>query len=520
MPSTRTRDEYAARYSVLYKEHNAQLVAYARSLTGSAATAEDLAAEAHFRVWRRIQAGHRIDNVAAYLTTTVRNLAAGLARGQREIARDVAEMPRDPARGGAATADPEHRASHVDLISRLLKELPDRWAKALWYAEVEDLPMEEVGAKIGANAGTTAVVLTRARERLRQAFLLAQPGAPLSGECAPYWKHMATVVRGTASARRTRNVTEHCDGCDDCRSRMLALTAANTQLPALLGPALLAGVLAGGAWFGPAVAGADVAAGTAARAGSRAGRHARVGAKARIGLKTRGGAKARIDVKARIVRRGMSPAKTVVAGAVAAVGIAATVATLALATSDNPTAAAQSALQPHATAIQPTSGPATTSAAASASATLGAPASASAAATAAATQPPASTRAAAPATSAGTTAATSAAATQAPSGALAQGSQPQASATTAASSSSAAAAAPASAPATSATTPPVPSTSASASAGPVASDTPTASPSESSSPAAIPTPSPSETVSGTPSADPTCTFGIVGLCFATITGDN
>lgn len=497
MPSTRTEDEYAARYSALYKEHNAQLVSYAWSLTGSTAMAEDLAAEAHFRVWRRMQAGHEIDNVAAYLTTTVRNLAAGLARAQREVARDIAEMPEDPGREGAAVEDPEHRASHVDLISRLLKELPDRWAKALWYAEVEDLPMEEVGAKIGANAGTTAVVLTRARERLRQAFLLSQPGAPLREECEPYWKHMATIVRGTASARRTRNVTEHCDECDDCRSRMLALTAANTQLPALLGPALLAGVLAGGAWFVPAVAGAGAgvaagtAAGTAARAGSRAARHARVG------------------VKARIVRHGMSPTKTVVAGSVAAVGIAATVATLALASSDHPTPAAQSALQTHAATIQPTS------TSTPASATQGAPTSASAAATQAA----ASTQSAAATTSAATTAASSAAPTQAASSAAAQSSQPQSSATTAAASASTAASSTA---ATTATTPPVPSasTSTSTAASPVASDTPTASPSQSSTPAATPTPTPSETGSATPTSDPTCTFDILGLCFGTITGDN
>ena len=100
----------------------------------------------------------------------------------------------------AAIEDPEQRASHVDLITRLLKELPDRWAKALWYAEVEDLPMEAVGERIGASAGTAAVVLTRARERLRQAFLQSQPGTPLSEDCEPYWKHMATIVRGTASA--------------------------------------------------------------------------------------------------------------------------------------------------------------------------------------------------------------------------------------------------------------------------------------------------------------------------------
>jgi DNA-directed RNA polymerase specialized sigma24 family protein len=118
MPDTRAEDEAAERYAAHYREHNARLVAYARSLTGSAAVAEDLVAEAHFRVWRRIRAGHPVENVAAYLTTTVRNLAAGLGRAQREIAGDVAQLPEDPARAESAPQDPERRASHVDLISR------------------------------------------------------------------------------------------------------------------------------------------------------------------------------------------------------------------------------------------------------------------------------------------------------------------------------------------------------------------------------------------------------------------
>ena len=338
-------------YSALYREHNARLVAYARSLTGNQAVAEDLAAEAHFRVWRRIRAGHAIDNPSAYLTTTVRNLAAGLGRAQREVARDVAELPEDLERATIVAADPEQRASHVDLISRLLRELPERWAKALWYAEVEDLPMDAVGERIGASAGTTAVVLTRARERLRQAFLQSQPGMPANEECEQYWKQMPTIVRATASARRTKTVLEHCDGCEDCRTRMVALTEANTRLPLLLGPALFGIVLGGGAWFLPAVATAG--AGTAAGAG----------AAGKAGVATR--------VGSRLVRHGLSPTKaTVYGGAAAAVGIAAVAAAIALGSTppSHPTAAVQPQATTHstATAKQPAAASAPTSTASAA----------------------------------------------------------------------------------------------------------------------------------------------------------
>jgi RNA polymerase sigma factor (sigma-70 family) len=489
MPGTRAEQEYAARYAALYREHNAQLIAYARSLTGSATMAEDLAAEAHFRVWRRIQAGHEVQNVAAYLTTTVRNLAAGLGRAQREIARDVAELPEDPARAGvhqAVAEDPEQRASHVDLISRLLKELPDRWAKALWYAEVEDLPLEAVGERIGASAGTAAVLLNRARERLRQAFLQSQPGTPLSGDCEPYWKQMATIVRGTASARRTKSVTEHCDECADCRSRMLALTEANTRLPALLGPAVLAAVLGGGAWFARiGAAGTGAAAGTAVhagRAGSRVARHARI----------------RITARARLVRHGLTPTKSVLLGSVAAVGIAATVATIALGSTDKPnTAPHASARQAAPAAVQPTAAASTVNAA-----TPAAPASSSAATT-------------------GTTTAQSPAARQStvttPAAANPAAVPMTSSATSAATQTSAIVAAPTTAtPAPAASSNPASSAATSAAAATPSASATYANPVQSNSPTAAPTLTPTSPSTPTATPSPTdsdvCYVYVLGLC--------
>jgi RNA polymerase sigma factor (sigma-70 family) len=474
---TRVDDEYAA----LYREHNARLVAYARSLTGSSAVAEDLAAEAHFRVWRRIRAGHVVENPSAYLTTTVRNLAAGLGRAQREIARDVAELPEDPQRAETLAEDPERRASQVDLISRLLKELPERWAKALWYAEVEDLPMEAVGERIGASAGTTAVVLTRARERLRQAFLLSQHGRPANEECEQYWKQMPTIVRATASARRTKSVLDHCDGCDDCRTRMLALTEANTRLPLLLGPALLGIMLGGGAWFLPTVAGVGAAvgaktAGAAARTGSGA-RHARLGAKARL------------------AKHGVSPAKATVYGAAAtAVGVAAVAAAMALGATNPPSHTNTAAAQPTAAAVTTAKSPAAATSAARQTEAVSTPASAAAA--------PSTASSTSPASVAG----------------IAEGSQPE---TQAAATSTNPATVPLAAmptPAATTTTPAAPtssmaaativaaSPSATTSSAP-ASPTPSLTPTPSQTPGS-PTPSPT----ATPTSPPSCVVYFYGLC--------
>ncbi|MEV5608953.1 sigma factor [Streptomyces sp. NPDC052225] len=265
-----------AAYARIYADEQPRLVAYARSLTGNPWLADDLVAEAHFKVWRRLSAGHEIENVAAYLTTTVRHLAATAGRGAAR------ETPLDPhgavesvqvarsAFGSYGDEDPAARASRVDLLTRVLGQLPERWVKALWLAEAEGQPLEAVGRGIGAGSGATAVLLHRAREGLRQAFLRAHPGTPEDPACEAHWDRMPAQVRGVASARQSEKLLAHVDTCDDCRARLAVLLRANDRLPALVGPALLIFVVGGaGKFLLPLAAGAGAAgAGTGAGAGS------------------------------------------------------------------------------------------------------------------------------------------------------------------------------------------------------------------------------------------------------------
>ncbi|MGD6741167.1 sigma factor [Streptomyces sp. BH106] len=272
-----------AAYARIYEAEQPRLVAYARSLTGSPWLADDLVAEAHFRVWRRLAAGHDIDNVAAYLTTTVRHLAASAGRGAAR------ETPLDPhagvepvqvsngahvsyGSGGYGDQDPATRASAVDLLSQVLGQLPQRWVKALWLAEAEGQPLEAVGRGIGAGSGATAVLLHRAREGMRQAFLRAHPGTPDDPACESHWDRMPAHVRGSASARQSEKLLAHVDDCDDCRARLAVLLRANDRLPALVGPALLIFVLGGaGKFLVPLAAGAGAGATGAAAGGHGSG---------------------------------------------------------------------------------------------------------------------------------------------------------------------------------------------------------------------------------------------------------
>ncbi|WP_405525404.1 sigma-70 family RNA polymerase sigma factor [Streptomyces canus] len=232
-----------AAYVRIYEEEQPRLVAYARSLTRNTWAAEDLVAEAHFRVWRRLSAGHEIDNVPAYLMTTVRHLASSVASATHETPRD----PQIPEQASAGQVDdPAEQVSSTDLLVRVLGELPERWVQALWLADAEGQPLETVGRQIGAKQGATAVLLHRAREGMRQAFLRSQTEAPDDPACEVHWVRMPAYVRGNATPRQSERLLAHVDACDGCRGRLAVLIRANNRLPALVGPALLVFVVGGG----------------------------------------------------------------------------------------------------------------------------------------------------------------------------------------------------------------------------------------------------------------------------------
>ncbi|MBE8477829.1 sigma factor, partial [Streptomyces justiciae] len=244
--STSTASNFS--YARMYEEQQPRLVAYARSLTRNSWTAEDLVAEAHFRVWRRLAEGHEIENVPAYLMTTVRHLASAAAG---TAVRETPQDPQSDERGEVPAqtrgcADPAEQVSAVDLLVRVLGQLPERWVKALWLAEAEGQPLAAIGPQVGTKDGATAVLLHRAREGMRQAFLRTQTGAPDDPACQVHWARMPAYVRGAATERQSERLLGHVDACDDCRARLAALMSANDRLPALVGPALLVFV-AGGA---------------------------------------------------------------------------------------------------------------------------------------------------------------------------------------------------------------------------------------------------------------------------------
>ncbi len=144
----------------------------ARSITGSAADAEDLVQEALVRAFRAID---RFDgrHPRAWLLTIVRNTNSNMHRRRRPLAVDDWELihASRPAFGSAESPGAEEVYVVEELDSALqaaVAGLDPKFRSALVLVDVHDLSYAEAAAVLDVPVGTIMSRLSRARERVRR----------------------------------------------------------------------------------------------------------------------------------------------------------------------------------------------------------------------------------------------------------------------------------------------------------------------------------------------------------------
>ncbi|MFJ6939103.1 sigma-70 family RNA polymerase sigma factor [Streptomyces sp. NPDC101132] len=283
-------------YEELFRRHADAVRRYARTCCRDAHTADDLTAEVFARTLQAVRGGAGPDQaVRAYLLTTVRRVAAGWTKSARreQLVEDFALFAEQAAQGAPGTGGPgdtldlgaDVRAMHdaeQSLAMRAFRSLPERWQAVLWHTTVEEASPSAVAPLFGLTPNATAVLASRAREGLKQAYLQAHVSAALTegGDCARYADRLGAYARGGLRVRAERGLRKHLEECARCRLAAGELKDVNAGIPALLPVAVIgwfaagyavkaAGVVAGGA-VGAAGAGAAAAAtgGSAAGAGA------------------------------------------------------------------------------------------------------------------------------------------------------------------------------------------------------------------------------------------------------------
>ncbi|WP_447005048.1 sigma-70 family RNA polymerase sigma factor [Saccharothrix isguenensis] len=223
------------------------------------AEADDLTAEAFFRVLQAIRRGNGpTEHVRTYLLTVARRVAWEWSGRRRDVPVEDEELSRRVEPFPDVTANrPEHT-----LISRAFTSLPERWRTVLWQVEVEGERPAAVAPNFGLSPNAMAALARRAREGLRAAYLqahLAEDAGPRA--CSSVVAKLGAYTAGGSQGGEQKRIRKHLQTCASCNALHAELAevcstlrahAASIAVP-VAATALLAPAVLGPAVLGPAV---------------------------------------------------------------------------------------------------------------------------------------------------------------------------------------------------------------------------------------------------------------------------
>lgn len=288
------RDGDTEAFAALWERHRRAGFVAARSLAPSL-DADDLVSEAYLRIFELVRAGRGPTGAfRPYLYRVIRSVSADRFRSGEQSTVELHDVPELH-----ETAPWEDNAFDLNAVTEAFSSLTPRWQAALWYTEVEGLPPREAAVFLGLSANSTSALAARARDALKSAWVEAHVHRELAdGACRFTIEHLQRFQRGKLTARVSRQVEAHLDGCDACTRAAAEAKALNRQLGLVLawislggaGAGLLASQLglaghlgaAAGSSAGGSAAGGSSATTAGASAGSSAGASAGASAVASV----------------------------------------------------------------------------------------------------------------------------------------------------------------------------------------------------------------------------------------------
>lgn len=160
-------------YGKIYDRYFKDIYTYIYFRTSHQETAEDLAAEAFFKVWEYIKAGKRVENVRAFLYETARNLTADYHRKRKAVSLELeaAEMlPSDLPSPHETTASRDERRRLYNALERVKEE----YREAVMLRYIHGLSYKEIGAVLGKRSGTARILVFRGLRELKGILVTCQ----------------------------------------------------------------------------------------------------------------------------------------------------------------------------------------------------------------------------------------------------------------------------------------------------------------------------------------------------------
>ena len=245
--SVRRGDHTAA--VLLHDRHVRVAVSVARSQLNDATEAEAIVNEVFGRVIAIIERGGGPESAfRSYLVRAVRNECVDAMRARRVAPSRVADVAValqadadfdgrlvDGWHGGSTHAAIDPSITVFDAMDGAvamvaLSMLSERSHEILTLMELEGLELTEAAARMGIDTGAAAALRYRAKEKLRQAYLVASVSMPATPVCHDCVVRLGAFVRGAAGPRHEARVVAHLELCRRCRSIEVDMRDLNAEI--------------------------------------------------------------------------------------------------------------------------------------------------------------------------------------------------------------------------------------------------------------------------------------------------
>ena len=153
-------------FAEIYRRYHAVVYRFARMMSGSAATGEDVTQETFTVLLRGL---HRYNphhaSLSTYLYGVARNLTRSRLRRDRRFVRLEIPEEREPRVTGDQATSLE-RSQEYDRLRRVIAELPSRYREVVILCTIHGLSYAQVAAILGTPVGTVRSRLSRGRQAI------------------------------------------------------------------------------------------------------------------------------------------------------------------------------------------------------------------------------------------------------------------------------------------------------------------------------------------------------------------
>ncbi len=161
-----------AQIEQVFHDYHAMVFRAAYRITGNSSDAEDVLQTVFLRLVRRDPGAEAVENVASYLHRAAVNSALDLMRS-RQVARSVPldDVAPQLTENSSLAPDRAHASGEIrEWLRNAIARLSPLAAEIFTLRFYEGLENPEIARILGTTAGTVAVTLSRARDRIEKEF--------------------------------------------------------------------------------------------------------------------------------------------------------------------------------------------------------------------------------------------------------------------------------------------------------------------------------------------------------------